>query len=357
MTTAQRAEALHRAAKPLPDLCLTSAETLTHLVTRELSHAEILDDFQAYGSIHAQAVAPASIFHVVGSNTPLAALQSLIRGLLLGSRNRVKLPSGGLAEVDTFIGRLPNTLQALVETEETLNDAWLREAEVVVAFGSDETIAYFRQRCRPHQVFLAHGHRISFGVVYDDAEASLAGAATDVCKFDQKGCLSLHTIYVDVIRCGPIHAYGKRLAEAMRNHIASNPIGDRSDGERTEIQHLRGSYAFRAANDPRVSVFESEGSTEWTVICEEDPLLAASCTNCVVYVKPLPNSLSEQLIMVHPHLSTIAIWPFDLDTARSLSRIGASRICAIGNAQEPSFFWHQDGMPTLANMVRWVDAG
>ncbi len=357
MTTVERAEALVGAALPLPDLCLSSVKDLTQLVEQELSHPEILDDFQTYGKIQARAMAPVCILHVVSSNTPMAALQSLIRGLLLGSRNWVKLPTGGLSEVDAFVQRLPVELQALVITSETLEDAWMREAEVVVVFGSDETITHFRQRCRPNQTFLAHGHKISFGIVYDDADTSLAGAAADVCRYDQKGCLSLHTVYVDVMRCGTVHAYGERLAEAMRDYVSIHPIGERTDGERTEIQHLRGSYAFRAANDPRVSVFESEGSTEWTVICEEDPLLAASCTNCVVYVKPLPTPLADQLFMVQPYLSTVAIWPFDMDTARSLSDLGATRISAMGKSQAPSFFWHQDGMPALANMVRWIDVG
>ena len=62
---------------------------------------------------------------------------------------------------------------------------------------SGATIAHFRALVRPEQRFIAHGHRLSFGVVFDDPDfASPPLAARDASLFDQQGCLSAHVFYV-----------------------------------------------------------------------------------------------------------------------------------------------------------------
>ena len=120
---------------------------------------------------------------------------------------------------------------------------------------------------------------------------------------------------------------------------------------------MRSSYAFRAANDPRVGLWQSERSTDWTVIYEEDPQFAVSCLNRLVFVKPLPplESMPEHLRLVRPHLSSVAISPCTEAHARSLLTLGVSRMCALGQSQVPTPFWHQDGLGALALLVDWID--
>jgi hypothetical protein len=66
------------------------------LVRLELGDADALDRFVPYGSRHTRAFLPRRILHILSSNTTRRALQTVIRGLLLGSWNRCKLPSAGL---------------------------------------------------------------------------------------------------------------------------------------------------------------------------------------------------------------------------------------------------------------------
>ncbi|HVJ46125.1 MAG TPA: acyl-CoA reductase, partial [Luteolibacter sp.] len=56
-------------------------------------------------------------------------------------------------------------------------------------------------------------------------------------------------------------------------------------------------------------------------------------------------------------VSTVAIHPFDEKHAAIIEAIGAPRICPAGKVQEPAVFWHHDGMPPLASLVRWRDLG
>ena len=352
MTTAERARVLSEAAVHFPLLGSLSPDDLLELVRLELGHPEILDGFRPYGSHFSRVEPLGTILHVVSGNTPHAALQSLLRGLLLGARNLVKIPSAGLPEVEEFLSHLPSALCDTVSVSCELPDAWLREAAVVVVFGSDETVAHFRKRVRAGVVFEPHPHRVSLEVVFEEApDEIIAAIAEDVSRFAQKGCLSPHDVFV----AGDARAFAGRLAAAMQEFEEREPRGPVSTFEAAEIADVRANYRFRAASDPRVALWESEGSSAWTVIFEDDPWFAASCLNRVVYVKPLPENLSSSLGPVLPWLAAVGIWPATPHSAETVAALRPSRICPAGRMQAPPLTWHQEGRQTLAPMARWVD--
>ena len=355
-STRERAAALALAAAKFPLLGEMRADELLDVVRLELGHAEILDGFRPYGGHLARALPPRRLLHIVSGNTPHAALQSLIRGLLLGSHNRVKLPTGGLPEVVAFCAALPPALAERVEISATLPDPWLREADAVVVFGSDETIAHFRARVPVGVPFQAHGHRVSVGVVFDDPGCeSVADAARDISLYDQQGCLSPHDIYVRETDGLAARTYAARLAEAMEAFNRQTPRTPLGISGNAAIADLRASYAFRSANDPRVQLWTSAGSTDWTVIYEEDAWFATSPLNRVVFVKPLPADLAAALAPVSGWLGAIGIWPATAENADRVALLGASRICPLGRMQFPPATWHAEGLPNLGSLVRWVD--
>lgn len=352
MTTAERAQALARAAGFFPLLGPLTTEDLLEVVRLELGHAEILDGFRPYGGHFARAEPAGPLLHIVSGNTPHAALQSLLRGLLLGGPNLVKLPSSGLPEVEDFLSRLPEPLRDRVKVETRLPDAWLREAGAVIVFGSDETVAHFRKRARPGVIFEPHPHRVSLEVVFEPAPAGIVAAiAEDVALFDQKGCLSPHDVYV----AGDAREFAARLAGEMARCEERNPRGQLTTQEAAEIADVRANYRFRAASDSRVALWESPGNSAWTVIFEEDPWFAASCLNRVVFVKPLPDNLAEALGPAQAWLAAVGIWPATPDSAARVAELRPSRICPAGRMQAPPFTWHQEGRQSLAPLARWVD--
>ena len=353
MTTAERATHLAAAAARFPFLGATTADGLLALVRAELGHAEILDGFQAHGGQLARACAVGTILHVVSGNTPAAGLQSLIRGLLLGAHNLCKVPSAGLPEVAEFCAALPPELAARVEVAGELPDDWLARAEAVVVFGHDATIAHFRALMRPEQRFVAHGHRLSFGVVFDDPDFTSAPlAARDASLFDQQGCLSPHVFYV----VKNAREYAARLAGEMRAFQALEPRGRVSLSEANSIRTRREDLAFRAAQAASVELWQSEGATAWTVAYDESPGFPRSPLNRFVFVKPLPADLAAELREVRQHLSCAGFWPATRDRARALASLGVSRLCPLGQMQAPPWTWLQDGAPALAPLVRWVGA-
>ncbi len=353
MTTREIANQLAAAVRLFPFLGEMNEESLCEVVRWELGHEEILDGFQKYAGHLAMAVGPKIILHVMSGNTPHAALQSLIRGLLLKSHNLCKIPSAGLPEVGQFKKALPECLASRIEMASELPQEWMKRADALIVFGNDQTIRHFVHAVRDSQLLVTHGHKVSVGIIFDDPNfQSIAGAARDASLFDQQGCLSPHVLYVEPSLA---RDYAKKLATEMESFNTRTPRGAISHMEAIAIDDLRRSFQFRAANDSTGMIWTSRDSTDWTVIFDENPRFASSCLNRVIYVKPLPSDIGAALADARPHLSTIAIHPATLENAQLMSGLGATRICPVGEMQSPPFTWHQDGGQSLAPLVRWID--
>lgn len=357
MKTAERAQAIAVAAEPFRALLgPTAAEDLVGWIRVELGHQSALEAWVPHGAARCRARAPGTILHVVSSNTPHAALQSLAGGLLLGSRNLVKLPRGGLLEVEEFVSRLVPELSALVESAEELPDAWMASADAAIVFGSDETIAALRARMPAGKIFIGHGHKASLGIVWDDpAFASCVGAACDASLFDQQGCLSPQVFYVREIRPGFARDYAEHLASAMDRFNRTHPRGPLTIEEKAAIANLRAAYRFRAAGDLRVALWEGGGQMDWTVIYEEDAWFTASPLNRVIFVKPLPEDLPGAMGPASGHIGAVGLWPCTEELADRFAALQPSRFCAVGRLQDPPWTWHNGGVARLASLVKWVD--
>ncbi|MEA3212474.1 MAG: hypothetical protein QOE70_5531 [Chthoniobacter sp.] len=352
MNTRERATHLAAAAGQFPFLSEATTAVLYSLVGAELGDPGILDDFRRYGTHLTKAVPHSPILHVISGNTPAAGLQSLIRGLLLGAHNLCKMPTPALPEIAKFRQALPPELAERVEICQQLPKDWIARAEAVIVFGDDETVADFRGRMRADQVFIAHGQRLSCGVIFEDPKfESAAAAARDASLSDELGCLSPHVFYVGD---DPLD-YAIRLAEEMESFNARQPRGAIALADVNAIHNLREELSVRAAHDPRVAVFKSNG-TAWTVACDPGLGFPRSPLHRFVYVKSLPNDLAAELEPVRQQLSAIGVWPATLEHLRRVAGFGASRLCPVGRMQLPAWTWHQDGKPALLPLVRWVDA-
>ena len=353
--TAERARALAEAAAAFPFLGKITARGLLALVESELGHAAVLDRFVARGGKQVRAVAPRRILHILSRNTPAAALQTILRGLLLGSENFCKLPSAGIPEVAEFRARLPLALAERLHVSRDLPDGWFASADAAVVFGRDETVAAIAARLPRGIPFIAHGHRLSLAIVFHDpALRSVRGAARDVSIFDQQGCLSPHVIFIRERVPSDTQRYAAALAGEMARFEKKSPRAALATSEANSIRTLRDECAFLAANGGQVTAFASE-DTAWTVIADRTPGLPLSPLNRVIFVKPLPPDLPSLLAPHRTHLSTCGIWPAT-DANRDLAAAhGFTRICPIGKMQSPPADWHHDGQQVLAPLVRWVD--
>jgi hypothetical protein len=103
-------------------------------------------------------------------------------------------------------------------------DAVLGRADVVVATGSDATLAALAPRLGAR--LLAHGPRLGIALV--DGAADADALALDVALHDQRGCLSPHAVYATE----GARELADRLAAALDALAARMPLGPAPVGER-----------------------------------------------------------------------------------------------------------------------------
>ncbi|MBR90822.1 MAG: hypothetical protein CMO66_06085 [Verrucomicrobiales bacterium] len=355
-------------------------DSLHNLLAQEFGDARRLDTpapipEERVENRMALAIGPELIGHITAGNLPCPALMSMIHGLLIGSAQFIKC-----ARATGFLPRLfahsiyeaHGKFGACIEIAEweggrkDLEQELFEEADCITATGRDETLADIRSRLPRDTVFLGHGHRVSFGFLTKDVTTRALAreqahlAADDIAAWNQLGCLSPHAFYVQ--RGGALGAekFAELLAEALAEKESTEPRGELTTADAANIADLRSLYETRAANVGDVRLWQSEESTAWTVIYDREQIFRPSCLNRFVFVKEVED-LEEALRtaeMIRGQVSTVGLAATKLDAAdlvRQLAHWGVTRVCPIGQMQNPPLTWRHDGRPALADYVRWTD--
>jgi len=322
----------------------------------ELGDAGALDGWVKNGSVFSQAVPLSPVLHIVSGNTPHAAFQSVFRGLIVGCRNRVKLPSTGLPEFEAWLATLPPVLADLIEVSHSLPQEWLA-CEAAVIFGGASTIETFRKLLPGGTRLIEHGPKLGIAVILDPSEEAAALLAGDILRHDQRGCLSVQAVYVGGNR-REILTFANHLAAALQSWREAHPRPQPSLSDSGAVANARELARFRAANGEDVIILESEGSTAWTLVFDAYPHLAPGPLNGTVSLHPIPAEMNAATLGPEAaHLSTVVLHPCTPEHAVLLEALSPPRICASGSAQDPTLFWHHDGGLPLASLVRWRDLG
>jgi len=355
-------------------------ENFRALLAQELGDARRLDEMCAAPtdpnpSRAAMAVGPEFLVHIGAGNIPNPVLMSITLGLLTRSAQFVKCASGS-----SFLPRLfahsiyeaDHKLGACLEIAEwrgghaALADALFAEADCVTATGTDETLAAVRAKLPVTRRFLGYGHRVSFGYVTGEslsalgAERIASSSADDVVAWNQLGCLSPHVIYVQ--RGGVVmpKTFAELLADELERREATEPRGDLPTELAGSIASRRAIYEVRAAHSLNTHLWRSENSTAWTVVYEEDARFQMSCLHRFIYVKAVAD-LTDALRAADPvrgKVSTVGIAATEdqaQEIATRLARWGATRVCPLGQMQNPPLTWRHDGRPSLGDLVTWTD--
>ena len=318
---------------------------------------------------------PDFLVHIAAGNIPNPALMSLTLGLLTRSAQFVKCASGASLLPRLFAHSLYHAdpkLGACLEIaawrggNRELEDVLFAHADCLTATGSDETLAAIRARLPAKVRFLGYGRRVSFGfvtreVLRDETVAeTVALAADDVIAWDQNGCLSPHVIYVEERGAVESDKFAERLAVELAKREASEPRGKISVEESAAIASRRAIYETIAAHRADAKIWASRDSTAWTVVFEHDVNYRFSPLNRFIYVKPVPDvaAVMRGVDEIHGIVSTVGIAapPEKMrELALRFARWGATRICPLGQMQNPPLTWRHDGRPTLGDLVTWTD--
>ena len=355
-------------------------ENFNALLVQDFGHARRLDELVSTTAEEKQSRAafvrgPELLAHIAAGNIPNPTLMSLVLGFLTRSAQFVKCASGtsllprlfahSLYEVEPKLGACLEIAEWPGGSAE-LEGALFTEADYVTATGSDETLAAIRARLPVKTRLLGYGHRVSFGYVASGALTSfntkkvVARAATDIVAWNQLGCLSPHVIYVEHGGAVAAEHFAELLAEELARREEAEPRGEVPVETAATIASRRAFYEVRAAHSPDTKFWRSENSTAWTVVYEADARFQLSCLHRFIYVKGVTDvkALLESADSVRGQVSTIGLAAPEermRELAGPLARWGATRICPLGQMQNPPLTWRHDGRPGLEDLVTWTD--
>jgi hypothetical protein len=357
-----------------------TSENLELLLEQDLGHAERLDQLvpsaaEEKSSRAAIAVAPELLVHITAGNLPNPALMSMVLGLLARSAQFIKCARGAALLPRLFahsIYEAEPKLAACLELaewpggNESLEQVLFQNAACVTATGSDDTLRQIRQRLPAHLKFLGYGSRVSFAYVSHEVLSGLhtrkivERAARDVVAWNQLGCLSPHVIYVQTGGATAPDRFAELLAECLAERELTEPRGEIPMEVSATITSRRSIYELRSTHSPETRLWASKGSTAWTVVYEADARFQVSCLNRFIYVKEvrdLTHAL-EGADAVRDKVSTVGLAVPEhkaQEFAFQLARWGATRVCPLGQMQNPPLTWRHDGRPALGDLVSWTD--
>lgn len=283
---------------------------------------------------------------LLAGSIPMPTILSLLAPLVVGSTVLAKCASRDPVTprlVEQSLRETEPELAACVGVLEFRGDdaarvAALCEADVVVATGSDATVA----RVQGRRV-VRHGHGLSVAAVGREA-CPAAELALDVALWDQLGCLSPVAVYAS-----DADALAEALAAALEDLETRLPRGSVEPRAATHAVNERDSAELRGA---RVRT-----GVGWTVVREADATPRPAPLHRFVRVHPVSgvDELLAALRPLGPQLAGVALAGFGAETARAvegLAGLGASRVCPPGRLQAPPLSWPRDGLGVLLPLPR-----
>lgn len=352
------------------------APQLQRFVAEDFANPKLLDEFQPVpkGGM-ARALGPELLVHVWAGNVPGLPLWSLVCGLL------VKAPAiGKVASAEPLFA--PLFARLLAEVEPRLADAlaivWFKggdtasehalfaEADTVLAYGGNETLAALRQQVPVGTRFLPHGHKLSAGLVSaaaldaQRAQATARAAALDVVRYEQQGCYSPHAFYVARGGVTTPRDFAQALAgelAALQHKFARRPL---TLEEAASVAAWRQGRELQGYASASVELL-GDADTPWAVAYADQAGPLQPCAlNRTVQVQAV-DQLADAVPLLaaqRGYLQTVGIAaaPHELHAlAEPLGQAGATRLCALGRMTAPEAGWHHDGRFSLLDLVRMVE--
>ncbi len=342
---------------------------------------EALDHFVPLGEkdpIMVRAQPRGLVVHWVAGNVPVLGLLSLVQAMLCKNANLVKVSRSrpgmlpyllaALSEVaytnargETLSGRLLTDTMAVVYVDRQ-DQAAARElsrlADVRVAWGGREAVeAIINLPRRYGTEDIVFGPKLSLAVVGaerlaepDTARRTAAAIAADASAFDQQGCNSPHTVFVE--RGGAVAPaeFARLLGEAMEAESRRAPLEEVDPAAAMNVLAVRTEYAMRGeAHHSR--------DIQWAVVyADEDKGLAEPCYLRTLFVRPV-DDVFEVAAFCSGQTQTAGLAVDDRRhaLADALTARGVERCPAVGAMRIYDAPW--DGLFAMDRLVRWVSGG
>ncbi len=172
--------------------------------------------------------------------------------------------------------------------------------------------------------------------------------AFDISVYEQRGCNSPHTVFVENKGNISIEKFCEYLGEGLEKSLKLIPKGEVSSDTVTRILNLRAQYAF-------TGIIKCSDGIKWTVLyMPEATGIAEPCYGRTIFVRSV-NNIYDVLNKTNHHHQSIGLAikkENKMDFVEELSKKGISRCPDIGSMSLYEIPW--DGMFPMEKMVRWV---
>lgn len=348
---------------------------LLRFLTEDFSNWSVLDDFQprAKGGF-SKALAPNVITHIWAGNVPGIPIWSLIAGLLVKAGNIGKVSSAeplfaglfaqALAEID---GEMAKCF-AIVwwrGGDEAKEKVIGEQADIVVGYGNNSSLESLRRRLPIRTRFIAYGHKVSFGVISrhslqaDKVKRLAADLAYDVMRFDQNGCYSPQTFFIQAGGKTSPQDFAEMLAGELLQLENRYPRRELSIEESSTLsQWKQAEEIMGLSHDDHVLYTDSQG--KWAVSYGQKHTALNTPLNRSVNIASFDHieEVIDRVAPLRDYLQTVglACTPEELfDWASLLAEAGVTRFSSVGAMTYPEAGWHHDGRFNLLDLVNFVD--
>jgi acyl-CoA reductase LuxC len=222
------------------------------------------------------------------------------------------------------------------------------QAQRIVVFGDDTTIEDVKRRAPGGTHVVGYGSAYSLGFVPAACDLAIAAdaAALDVALFDQRGCLSPQTIYVEGDEARSI-LFAHGLSRALGELGERLPRAKAGAAEQAAVAEFVRRLMVRAL-PPRthalgtVFIGRQAGGGVADYVVGVEPFSGPQCAGFgrIVIVKPCVDAAQAAAAAstLRHHLDSVGIAGQSTATLHQLfGSAGALRVCALGEMQRPPF--------------------
>lgn len=303
------------------------------------------------------------LVHVTPNNSPLLGVLGVIEGLLSGNVNVLKLARKDssfaaifyqeLCAMDTtqtfknyiYIGKVSSS------EKKYLSDL-LSIADVISAWGSEESIKSLREMAPSRARIVEWGHKISFAYVTQSTSNNtemFKNLAFEICNNEQMACSSPQCVFLEDASFEDLKAFSKKLALALDQvspTIARVHPGLQETAELTVSREQVRLNSMFGGSEVVVSA-----KNDWRIYIEDTASLNASPLFRTIWLKPMPKAkMINHLRPLRIYLQTVGVsaLPGEIEElTRMLFQSGVQRVRAIGEMTDSYLGEPHDGVYAL----------
>jgi len=309
-------------------------------------------DVDALVELHARearaGTPPALVAALVASNVPGLAVPAIAHACLAGAAVLVKSGRADMLSAPAYRRAIAAVDPALAATIVTAywpggsraeEDAILPHADLVVATGAGATVGSLVARLGDR--VLAYGDRSSVAVLSSDAaDTEIADLAWDVARYEQRGCLSPHDVFV----LGDARAAGERLLAAL--DVVAQAVPRPALATAARAAHR---VAIEEASFAGAHIGASRGGT---VLFDPGSRVAELIGRRMVRVHALDHPTAFLDTFAPGTVECVGVGRDVTLDVEALRARGVARICPVGRMQRPRIDWPRGQRPALASLFR-----